>query len=117
MSDTHKMPSLIETRVDRGNYVECTRKDGLKVFLGKDDSYATKVLNAVREFAPRAQVYSAYAMIRGLVQARGYALKHGTEEEAAKIDQDLDFVLDRLIEEARLKGLAAVTKAVTAGAA
>lgn len=93
MLDLTKTENLA-TITDRGKYVEAKRKDGLTVFFDKGDDALTKALNEIRLNGDRKVVFRAFTIMRGLQLARSYIQKHGTEQELAEHDQDIDHFLD-----------------------
>lgn len=98
MLDLTKTENLA-TITDRGKYVEAKRKDGLTVFFDKGDDALTKALNEIRLNGDRKAVFRAFTIMRGLQLARGYIQKHGTEQELAEHDQDIDHFLDNTVPE------------------
>lgn len=96
MLDLTKTQNL-ESINDRGKYVETKRKDGLTVFFDKGDDAITKALNEIRLNGDRKAVFRAFTIMRGLQLARSYIQKHGTEQDLAEHDQDIDHFLDNTV--------------------
>ena len=72
--------------IDRGKYLEATRKDGLKIFLDKNNDILNTTLNEVKRCGSREQVFVATGLIRGLQIAKNYAEKHGTKADMQVVE-------------------------------
>ncbi len=84
----------LESSIDRGKFIEARRKDGLTVFFDKDTDPLATALNAIRAHGSRKAVWRAFTILRGLQITRSYMRKHGTEQELAELEQDIDHFLD-----------------------
>ena len=80
--------SNIKTSIDKGRYIEVTRKDGFKVFLDKTDEPMVKSLNETRLEEEPCEVVLAVGMVRGLQIAMNYAERYLSKEDQQKIKKE-----------------------------
>ena len=101
MENTQIAPKT-KNEIDRGKWIEA-ENDGLKVFIAKSEVREDEVLNDVRRYGSRMDIYRAFMAIRGMQAVRNYAQRYGTEEEQALLARDFDMVLDQIAGETEAK--------------
>ena len=83
---------LLLNTEDKGKYISAKRIDGLDIFLDKDGSQESFLLNHIRMTAPKDEVILAVGLIRGLQIARSYAKKTGETMIFKKIQKQIEQV-------------------------
>ena len=83
---------LLLNTEDKGKYISAKRIDGLDIFLDKDGSQESFLLNHIRMTAPKDEVILAVGLIRGLQIARSYAKKHNQTMTLNKIQKIIENV-------------------------
>lgn len=101
MENTEIAPKT-KDEVDCGKWIAATN-DGLKVFISKSLAREDVVLNEVRRYGSRMDIFRAHMAIRGMQAVRNYAERYGTQEEQALLARDFDMVLDQIAGETESK--------------